>query len=412
MLSVDEALTRILDGVPVLNGEVVAILEAEGRILDEDVEAKRDVPPFDNSAMDGYALRWNDVKNATSTAPAVLKVLEDLPAGYVAKNRVGPGTAIRIMTGAPVPRGADSVVRVEYTETLGDSVKVLRPEAPALHVRQRGEDIRRGEIILKKGKLINPADVGLMASVGKSRVRVVRRAEVALITTGDELVGPDEKLAEGKIVNTNCFTLSAALRTAGAVPHYLGTVRDRRKELVATFRKARRYDAMITTGGVSVGDYDLVKESLKEVGMQMNFWKVAQKPGQPMAFGNIGGKPIFGLPGNPVSCNVGFFLYVRPALLKMMGHRTVGPLRVQAILEETIKSPAGLKEFVRCVLKRKDGRFYATSTGTQSSGVLRSLSLANGLVVSAEDQTLLKKGSRVDVLVLDSSFLRERRLTY
>ena len=178
------------------------------------------------------------------------------------------------------------------------------------------------------------------------------------------------------------------------------------------FRRGRHYDAMITTGGVSVGDYDLVKETLKEVGMQMSFWKIAQKPGQPMAFGSIAGRPIFGLPGNPVSCNVGFFLYVRPALLKMMGHRTVGPLKVQAILEETINSPSGLKEFVRCVLRREDGRFYATSTGTQSSGVLRSMSLANGLVVSAEEQTLLRKGSRVDVLVLDSNFLRAKKLTY
>jgi molybdopterin molybdotransferase len=342
-----------------------------------------------------------------------LKVLEDLPAGYVAKHRVTPMTAIRIMTGAPMPRGADSVVRVEYTAKIGeDQVRIVRPEGQAMHVRSRGEDIRKGEKILSRGKLLSPADIGLVASVGKNNLRVVRRARVALITTGDELVGPNEKLEGGKIVNTNCYTLSAVLKTVGAVPYFLGTARDRKKDLTAMFRKGRRYDAMITTGGVSVGDYDFVKESLKEAGMEIGFWKIAQKPGHPMAFGKIAGKPIFGLPGNPVSCNVGFFLYVRPALLKMMGHKTVGPLKVRAIIEKTIQSPAGLKEFVRCTLRRKNGQFYAASTGSQSSGVLRSLSLANGLIVSPESQTILKKGSLADVLVLDPGFLMEKKITY
>ncbi|MFQ5903867.1 MAG: gephyrin-like molybdotransferase Glp, partial [Candidatus Binatia bacterium] len=318
VISVNEAVQLILEQVSPLAGEEVPILEANGRVLFEDVRARRSVPPFANSAMDGFAVRWQDVAQASAASPVTLRVLEDVPAGYLAKRRVVEGSAIKIMTGAPIPRGADTVVRVEYTETLGGQVRITRVDGPGSHVREAGEDIQKGQTILEKGKLLTPADIGLMASVGKSRVRVYRRPTIGLISTGDELLEVGDPPRPGKIVNSNSYTLSAAVREIDAVPIPLGIVRDKRKSLAAVFKKALRYDVVMISGGVSVGDYDLVKEALGDVGVQMQFWKVAQKPGHPMAFGRIGKKPVFGLPGNPVSSAVSFFLYARPALLKMM----------------------------------------------------------------------------------------------
>jgi molybdopterin molybdotransferase len=331
----------------------------------------------------------------------MLRVLEDVPAGYVAKRGVKAGTAIKIMTGAPLPRGADTVVRVEYTETVGGQVRINRAEDPGSHVRSAGEDILKGQTILEKGKLLIPADIGLMASVGKSRVRVFRRPTVGLISTGDELMEVGDPPRPGKIVNSNSYTLSAAVRETGAVPYALGIVRDKRKSLAGAFKKALRYDAVITSGGVSVGDYDFVKEALGDVGVKMQFWKVAQRPGHPMAFGRHGKKPIFGLPGNPVSSAVSFLLYTRPALLKMMGHEKLFMPVIRATLEHEIRKSQGLKEFIRCRLRTKADQILASSTGTQSSGVLRSLSLAQGLIVGSEELTVLEKGCQVPVILLN-----------
>ena len=248
--------------------------------------------------------------------------------------------------------------------------------------------------------MLVPVDLGLMASVGKSRVRVHLRPRVALISTGDELLEVNEPPRPGKIVNSNRYTLTAVLEEIGVVPVSVGIVRDKRKSLARAFEKALRCDVVVTSGGVSVGDHDMVKEALGDVGVKMKFWKVAQRPGHPMAFGRLGKKPVFGLPGNPVSALVSFVLYVRPALLKMMGHRRLFLPVIEAVLEEDVRKGAGLKEFVRCRLRTENGRLLASSTGTQGSGVLRSLSLAQGLIVGAESVTLLGKGSRVPVLLL------------
>lgn len=401
MISVREAVELILKQVSPLSGEEVPLLKAIGRVLYKDVRAFRNVPPFANSAMDGYAVRWQDVAQASASSPVTLRVLEKVPAGYVARHAVRKGTAIKVMTGAPIPRGSDTIVRVEYTESLRGKVRITGVDRAGSHIREAGEDIQEGQRILEKGKVLTPADIGLMASVGKSRVRVYRRPRVVVIATGDELIELGKPPRPGKIVNSNTYTLSAAIQEAGAIPVSLGIVRDKRKRLAAVIKKALRYDVVITSGGVSVGDYDLVKEALKDVGVEMQFWQVAQKPGHPMAFGRVGKSLVFGLPGNPVSSAISFLLYARPALLKMMGHRNLFLPVIQATLEHEIKKNRGVKEFIRCRLRSEKGQSFASSTGAQGAGILHSLSLAQGLIVAHEEETYLEKGNQVPVILLN-----------
>lgn len=401
MTTVDEAVKLVLENVSPLPSEKVPVADSLGRVLREDIRSGRDVPSFANSAMDGFAVRWSDLAGASAAAPASLRVRGEVAAGGGSRKRVLPGTAIRIMTGAPVPAGADTIIRVEYTEMRGGRVAVFQTDGKGSHIRPAGEDIGKGQLILERGKLLGAADIGLMASIGKATVTVRRRPVVAIIATGDELIGVDDKPARGKVVNSNGYTLSSAVREIGAVAKSFGIVRDSRKRLVGVFKRALKCDALITSGGVSVGDYDYVKDALGDAGMRMLFWKVAQRPGHPMAFGRMGPRPVFGLPGNPVSSLVSFILYVRPALLKMMGHERLFMPVVRARLAHDIKTARGLKEFVRCRIEEENGRFLASSTGTQSSGVLRSLSLAQGLIVAREDQTVLRKGSHAPTILLD-----------
>ena len=401
MTTVREAVDLILNTVAPLPGERVPLNEGLGRVLCEDVRSGRNVPSFANSAMDGFAVRWSDVAGASPSAPVSLKVRDAVGAGRVSRKRVLPGTAIRIMTGAAVPAGTDAIVRVEHTETLGERVVVSRTDGQGSHIRPAGEDIRKGDLVLEHGNVLGVADVGVLASIGRPNVRVRRRPVVAIIATGDELIGVEERPAPGKVVNSNGYTLSSAVAEVGAVPKSFGIVRDDRGSLAQAFRDAMTCDALITSGGVSVGDYDYVKDALADAGVRMRFWRVAQRPGHPMAFGSKGSKPVFGLPGNPVSSLVSFILYVRPSLLKMMGHENLFMPVVRAKIAHDIKTARGLKEFVRCRLDQHNGRFIASSTGTQSSGVLRSLSLAQGLVVAREDQTVLRKGSHAPAILLD-----------
>ncbi|MBM4262986.1 MAG: molybdopterin molybdotransferase MoeA [Deltaproteobacteria bacterium] len=396
MISVERAVALVLKQIRALPAEEVPLLAARGRVLARDVRAGRSVPPFDNSAMDGFAVRWRDVANT----PATLRVIETIAAGYVAKQRFEDRSAMRIMTGAPVPRGAEAIVRVEDTECSGDRVLIKKTDGRGSHIRKAGEDIRKGQVILAKSKPLAPADLGLLASVGRARVAVFRRPTVAIISTGDELLNVDDPPAPGKIVNSNSYTLAAAIEETGALPRLLGIARDTRKGLAAALRKALRCDVIMTSGGVSVGDYDFVKEVLRDAGMRMDFWRVAQRPGHPMAFGWIGRKPVFGLPGNPVSSVMSFLLYARPALLRMMGHKKLFLPVEQATLEHDLEKKHRLKEFIRCRLRRQNGALLVASTGTQSSGVLRSLSLAQGLIVVREQETFIKKGTKVPVILL------------
>ncbi len=405
MIPVKEARDIVLGHIPLLGTERVELFTALGRVLAEDVVAPHDVPPYNNSAMDGYAVRSEDVKGATTEHPAELQVLEDLPAGYVSQHPVGKGQAIRIMTGAPIPDGADAVVRVEDTKR-GDDAQILIfvGVPPRYDVRLAGEDSRKGNVILKKGKMLRPAEIGLCASLGRSSIQVYQRAQVAILSTGDELVNIDDPLQPGKIKNSNSYSLAAMALETGAIPIQLGIARDTREDLEKEFSHGIRADVIISSGGVSVGDYDLVKDILNKTGSEMQFWKVCMKPGKPQAFGNIAGKPTFGLPGNPVSSMVSFEIFVRPALLKMMGHTKIYRAIVPAIIEEDFHKRDARKEFVRVVLKRTGERYIASMTGAQGSGILSSMAKANGLAIIDEERMSVRTGAKVPVMVLDQNF--------
>ncbi len=404
MISVEDALSLILSQIREMGTERVDITSSLGRVIGEDIYARRNNPPWDNSAMDGYAVRFEDIKGAAKENPAVLRVIEDLPAGYTAKNQVAKGEAIRIMTGAPVPKGADTVVMVEDTEKEGERVKVFRETHLGENIRRTGEDIKTGELVVPKGTLIRPAEVGIMATCGRAFVSVYQRPRVAVVSTGDELVDVDEEIAEGKIVTSNSYTLSSMAAECGALPFQLGIARDTREALKEKLMQALHADVIITSGGVSVGDFDFVKDVLKELGSEMKFWKVAMKPGKPLAFGTIGGKPAFGLPGNPVSCMVCFEQFVRPSLLKMMGHDKIYRPTVQATLKEDIKKKPGRKHFIRSFVRLEEGHYTVTTTGDQGSGILKSMVAANGLLIFPEEMSMLKAGDTVKVQLIDRSF--------
>lgn len=411
MIPVREARDIILRQIPLLGTEKVDVLSALGRVLAEDIVAPYDVPPHDNSAMDGYAVRAEDVRQASPEQPVVLDVIEDLPAGYVSQRRLEPGQAIRIMTGAPVPDGADTIVRVEDTGRAGENkVNILKAVPPQYDMRLAGEDIHKGECVLRQGMVIRAAEAGLLASLGKSFIQVYQRAQVAILSTGDELVDIDEPLQPGKIVNSNSYSLAALVLETGAIPIQLGIARDTRADLEAKFAAGVRADVIISSGGVSVGDYDLVKDILTTSGSQMRFWQVCMKPGKPQAFGTIQRTPTFGLPGNPVSSMVSYEIFVRPALLSMMGHTRIYRAVVSARIEENFHKADRRKHFVRVVLRETGGEYVASTTGAQGSGILRSMSKANGLAVIDEDRMVVHAGEEVPVMMLDQSFgMREQR---
>lgn len=374
--------------------------EAHGRVLHADVTACRDVPSFRNSAMDGYAVRAADL--AAVEGPIRLRVLETVAAGGVPSQPVTEGTATRIMTGAVVPEGADTVVRVEDTHESGEMVEIVAPPKSGANVRHPGEDVKMGDEVLRRGRLLRPTDVGLLASIGLATVEVGRRPRVAILSTGDELVDIGQPLGPGQIVNSNAYTLAAAVDEAGATPTVLGIIRDQPERIRGAFAEACRADVVLSTGGVSVGSFDYVRQILAELGYEEQFWRVAQKPGKPLTFGKVGHALVFGLPGNPVSSLVCFYLYVLPALRTMLGLEHVFLPTTTATMEETLRKADGLTEFVRCNLSGRPDDYRVRSTGTQSSGVLRSLSLGDGLLVGPAETTVLERGRRVQVLLLHS----------
>jgi molybdopterin molybdotransferase len=412
MISAREALEIILKEIQPLGGERIGILEACGRVLAEDVSSDRNVPPFANSAMDGYAVLWEDVGRATPEQPRRLQLLEVIPAGSVPSQSVRAGATIKIMTGSPIPAGADTVVRVEDAEESGGEVRIKRAERQGAHIRDSGEDILRGQVILERGHRLKPADIGLLASVGRSFVLIYQRPRVAIVSTGDELVEVDEALREGQIVNSNAYTLSAVVAESGAQAVPLRIARDRPEEIREVFTQALRHDLTLSTGGVSVGDFDFVKEVMDELGVRRLFWQVAQKPGKPLTFGVSGGRCYFALPGNPVSSLVCFYLYVRPALRKMMGWRRIFPPVITAVLAEDVPKAAGLTEFVRCRIRQRNGQYLVSSTGSQSSGVLSSLSQGGGLIVGPPEPKVLSRGSEVKVIVLNDEELAAEEVPF
>lgn len=408
MISVDEALARVLSLASPLSAEKRPILEALGQVIAGDVRSSYDIPPHDNAAMDGYAVRWQDVAAASDRGPVELRVVGNLGAGVAPTTSVQPGTAIRIMTGAVIPPGATAVVQFEHTDELDatsarQSVRVLKPAARGLNIRQAGEDVRRGEVTLARGAVVRPAEVGVLASLGIAEVSVIRRPRVAILSTGDELVDVVEPLGPGQIRDSNRYALAAQVIRCGGVPVMLGICRDDAADLVAKLRQAReKADLLLTSAGVSVGDYDFTKQVLAAEG-QVDFWQVRMRPGKPLAFGRVGPLPHLGLPGNPVSAMLAFELFARPAILKMMGKTSWQRPRIEAILHGSAENKDGRRCFYRAFAYPQDGRWHARLTGPQGSGILTSMSLANGLLEIPEDVLRVGEGDRVKIMMLDWS---------
>jgi molybdopterin molybdotransferase len=399
MISVREALDVVIDAVAPLAAERVGLLETTGRVIAEDVRSLRDVPGYANSAMDGYAVRAADV----AQAPARLRVVGAAPAGApLPLPHVGAGEAVKIMTGGAVPPGADTVVKVEDTDAGSETVEIREAPKPGANIRQPAEDIAAGTTVLQRGRRISPADVGLLASIGRSFVQVHRRPTVAIVSTGDELVEADEEVTPGRVVNSNAYALAAAVAEAGAIPVLLPIARDDPASIRAVLFAASRHDVILSTGGVSVGEFDYVNPVMDELGVRRLFWKVAQKPGKPLTFGTLASSVHFGLPGNPVSSLVCFYLYARPALRRMAGHDAIHLASATARLAESLRKPEGLTEFVRVRLETDANGLVARSTGTQSSGVLSSMSQGRGMLVGPAAERELRAGERYPVILLDA----------
>ncbi len=403
MISVEKALQTILDSVSVLGLEKVNILSALGRVIGEDIYAGRDIPPRDNSAMDGYAVRASDIMGASEKKPVLLEIIEDLPAGSIPKKTVGNKQAARIMTGAFVPEGADTVVAMEKTRIENGHVAVLANVKQGQDIRRAGEDVQRGEKVISKGDVIRPAHVGMLASLGRSFIFVYQKPLIAILSSGDELVDIDDTPSEWKIISSNSYSLAALVLEAGAIPMQLGIAGDRRNDLIEKFRAAMRADLILSSGGVSVGDFDLVKDVMKQEGNRMQFWQVAMKPGQPLAFGSLENVPVIGLPGNPVSSMVSFEQFARPAILKMMGHTKLFRRTITARLTEAITKKPGKKHFIRGIIERNENGYTARTTGEQGSGILKSMVKANGLIILPEETTEVRVGDKVTVQLLDDS---------
>jgi molybdopterin molybdotransferase len=401
-LSVEQAQAQVLAAVQPLPAESLPLLEALGRVLAEDIVAAEDIPPHANAAMDGYALRHEDIAGASPEKPAWLQVVGELPAGARATVQLRKGEAVRIMTGAPIPSGADTVVRFEDTHAEGMRVCILRDPGPGRNVRAAGEDVRRGEVALAAGTLLRPQELGMLAALGRVQVRVHRRPRVAILATGDELLPPEAPLSPGKIRDANSYSVAGQVLQAGGIPILLGIARDSERELRDKLEEALALavDLIVTSGGVSAGDFDLVKEVLRSLG-RMEFWWVNMKPGRPLAFGTLGSVPLLALPGNPVSAMVAFHLFGRPMLYRLQGRSDVLPRAVFARLREPIERKDGRRHYLRVRLLRADGVLEAELTGEQGSGILSSMTRSDGLAVIPEDCQALPAGSTVQVLLLE-----------
>jgi molybdopterin molybdotransferase len=395
MPTFEEARKIILDSVVPLGVEKVEMLDAVGRVLAEDIMAPWDMPLWDNTAMDGYAVHSKDCGEA-----ATLKLSGFLPAGGFMSHPMEAGTAVKILTGAPIPAGADAVVPFEQAEERDETVFLKGKVKPGDHIRFKGEDVKEGETILPAGSVLRPSEISMLASFGRLFIPVRRRVRVAILSTGDELVDPGEALAPGKIINSNSLALAAAVRETGCIPIMLGIARDTKDSLREKLAEGLTADVLITSAGVSAGDRDYVRDVLDELMVKQVFWKVDIKPGRPTAFARRDGKPVFSLPGNPVSSLITFEEFVRPALLKMMGFRKVLRPLVTATLREGIKKKPGRVNFLRVAVEEKDGKYLAWSPGKQDTGYLRTLLLADGIAVIPAEKGDLAAGEQVEVQII------------
>lgn len=426
LLSVEGALSIILEKIHPVEAEWVPLTKSLNRVLAEVVVSEVNVPPFANSAMDGYAIRAADSQDASSQIPVMLKVIDNVPAGATSSKNLAPKTAIRIMTGAPIPEGADAVIRFEETseytpplkgggELAADEVLIYHSVAPGDNMRPVGEDIKAGQVILEVGHRLRPQDIGVLAAIGQAKVLVHRRPRVAILATGDELVDVAERIEPGKIRNSNEYTQAALVEKYGGEPIMLGIARDTVEDLTAKIRAglAQKVDLFLTSAGVSVGDFDMVKNVLAAEG-EMQFWQVAIKPGKPLAFGSLCSRdeagriisrvPLIGLPGNPVAAMVAFEVFARPAILKLSGQRSFAKTSVRASLDEEITN-SGRRHYMRAFVYLEPDGYHVTTRGSgvqvQGSGILTSLVWANGLAVVPENVTYLPPGTLVEVWILD-----------
>ena len=402
MLSVKEAQNKVLECNVKIKAVRVPLLDSLGLILAEDVISNEYIPAYNNSAMDGYAVRAEDVKGADKSCPGRLMLLADIiPAGKFPDVKISPGYCMPIMTGAPIPENCNAVVMKENTEKDGESILIFKECTEGENIRYRGEDIKKGDIVLRKGGKIYPADIGVIASLGKSELFVNCPPVTGIISTGDELMGIGKELEIGKVRDSNSYSLSAQLKEIGIKYIRYGIVKDEKKNLKEKILEAlSECDILLLSGGVSVGDYDFVKEILIGIGAELVFWKVNQRPGKPLVFLKYKDKFIFGLPGNPVSVMVCFEMYARPLIKRIMGDYNLFRHSIRAAASHDFKNKRGRTNFARVTLEKKGNEYFFKSTGMQGSGILTSMSKADGIAVFSEDAGDIKKGSKVDVFLL------------
>ncbi len=402
LMPLEEALGKILGDVRPLDTETVFLNQALGRFLAEDIVADTDKPLFDNSAMDGFAVRYKDIKGASEEKPAELRLIGECAAGTGERIKVEEGTAVKIYTGAPLPEGADTVVPVEYTEGKGETVFIKKEFKEGANVRRRGEEVKRGELVLQKGKEVRGYEIGMIASVNRATVKVYRKPRVAILSTGDELMEIGEPQTKpSQIRSSNHHMLYALVKSAGGEPYQLGIAPDDPEELLNVLKSCWDYDIFLTTGGVSMGEKDYVQYLVKDIGVKVKFHKLRIKPAKPVLFGTYGdNKLFFGLPGNPVSCAIAFDLLVYPAIRTMLGAKEIFKEKVTATLTKNFKRrDATRREFARAKVWFEKGRYWCEPFPKQQSHMLTSLVNSNAYLIVYEGVGELKEGEEVEVVL-------------
>lgn len=401
MIKVEEARRIILESTKNLESESIDIIHSLYRILAEDVYSDSNIPPFDNSAMDGFAVICKSTKGASKDNPVIIKVVESIGAGHTSDTSVTNTTIIKVMTGAVIPKGADAVIPIEFTEIDGNEVKLFKEALPWDNIRFAGEDVKINQLVISKGIKIRPAEIGMFSALGKKTITVSRKPKISILATGDELITSEQELLPGSIRDVNSFSLYAEAIKYGCEPINLGIARDCEAVIEEKLKGCKESDILIISGGVSLGDYDYVKKVLLQMGMEEKFWKVAMKPGKPVLFGVLNNTLVFGLPGNPVSSMVAFEEFVLPAIFKLQNRNKSPWTEIKGIFEGSLKKDKGLMHFIRGKIFIKDGKIHVKSTGSQKSGLFSSMVLADCFIILPEDDTKVENGEEVLLQITD-----------
>ncbi|MHB1126491.1 MAG: molybdopterin molybdotransferase MoeA [Bacillota bacterium] len=400
-ISLEEAQEIVLSMADSMEIEKVDLLSSLGRVLASDVYSRTDLPPFDRSPLDGYAVISSDTIPATREHPAKLQVIEEIPAGSVSRETLRPGYAVKIMTGAALPQGADAVIRYEDTGKDGNKVMIYSPLASGSNIGRAGEDVKKGELVIKQGKTINSGVIAMLAALGREKIKTYRKPIVAIMSTGDELIDIGRPLGPGQIYNSNIYALAAAVRENGGEPLLLGTVPDRLEEVAKLISMGvEKADLVISTGGVSVGDYDVVKEAMVEAGLELVFWRINMKPGTPVACGWGRNKLVLGLSGNPAAALITFHLLIIPVLRRMSGFSDLMLTKVEAIMEDSFTKKSSQRRFLRANVRQENERYLIRLTGMQSPGVMKSLLECNALVDVPAGSGAIKVGEKLETIIL------------